>query len=87
MLIDNLISNLETRRNSLEIAEESYHAWLNQKMTMAFMLDLEIAQAECLNQLSEVDPNCLAQIAAWQAVYKQFSDLLEWLPQELIEDN
>ncbi len=87
MQIDKLISDLETSRNKLEIAEENYHAWLNQKMTRAFMLEMEIAQAECLNQLSEVDPNCLAQIAAWQAVYKQFSDLLEWLPPELMEDN
>lgn len=84
MLIESLLDNLEAGRNNLEIGEEHYHQWKKSVVTRAFMLDLKIAQAECLNQLSDANPHNVEQIAAWQAVYKQFTDLLEWSP---IEDD
>ena len=86
-MIDNLIAELEATRNSLSIAEEHYQGWKSQLITKAFMLDLQIAQANCLDQLSDIHPGLTSEIAALQAVYKQFTDLIEWLPQELIEDN
>lgn len=86
-MIDNLISDLETKRNNLEIAEEHFASWDNQVITKALKLDLQITQAECLVKLSEVNPNAVEKIAALQAVYQQFDDLIKWLPVELIEDN
>lgn len=88
-MLEDLIRGMEQRHIAKPVSSEAFHKWKNNGVTKRLMDELELQLVDCLMADAVLDnnENMARSAAIRQATKENVEAILNWKPQELVEDD